>query len=103
MGDWHCRLEGWKRALAKEKSAMALEAGYAREELREIREARWRAELQCVLHDHGHAAPPTCVACFGLTPFGSNPRPRAIRCPRLRRSKHSRSATGVDVDLRLLG
>jgi REP element-mobilizing transposase RayT len=56
---WAIGTAGWKWALAKEKSAMALEAGYEREELREIREARWRAELQCVLHDHGHAAPET--------------------------------------------
>jgi REP element-mobilizing transposase RayT len=50
---WAIGTAGWKRALAQEHSAMALEPGFEREELREIKEARWRGELHHVLRDCG--------------------------------------------------
>lgn len=40
---------GWRQALAREHAALALEPGLSAEQMREVREARWSAELNAIL------------------------------------------------------
>jgi len=50
---WAIGTAGWRQAIAREYSQMALEAGFEREELREIKESRWRDELLDALRERG--------------------------------------------------
>jgi len=52
---WAIGTLGWRRALAREYSALSLEAGFAREGLREIKETRWRDELNDALTARGRS------------------------------------------------
>jgi REP element-mobilizing transposase RayT len=50
---WAIGTAGWRQTLAREYSAMALEVGFEQEELREIRETRWRDALHRLLRERG--------------------------------------------------
>ena len=53
---WAIGTAGWRRTLAKEHAARTLAAGFEREQLRELNEARWREELQRVLDERGFSS-----------------------------------------------
>ena len=53
---WAIGTHGWRRALAKEHAQYALEVGIAKDELREIKEARWRLLLEHALRAAGKSA-----------------------------------------------
>lgn len=43
---WAIGTQGWKRALAREYSRLALGVGWHAEEIRDFKEARWRSALE---------------------------------------------------------
>jgi REP element-mobilizing transposase RayT len=53
---WAIGTLGWQRALAKEYAHLVLAPGYERAELREIKETRWRTELERLLVLNGASA-----------------------------------------------
>ncbi|MBI4625375.1 MAG: hypothetical protein HY736_19420 [Verrucomicrobia bacterium] len=63
---WAIGTSGWRQAVAQEHAQLALAPEYERKQLREIKEARWRGELDRMLHERGLSltesvkkAPPT--------------------------------------------
>lgn len=52
---WAIGTSGWRRALAREYSALSLEKGFEREQLRELKESRWRDALNRALLARGHS------------------------------------------------
>ncbi|HEX2852620.1 MAG TPA: transposase [Opitutaceae bacterium] len=52
---WAIGTAGWRKALAREHSKMALQSGFEHQELREIKETRWRDELQRMLGERGES------------------------------------------------
>lgn len=53
---WAIGTSGWRRALAHEYTQMALNAGLEREQLHDLRDARWRDELHRILLERGLSA-----------------------------------------------
>ena len=53
---WAIGTAGWRKAMAREHSAMAFQPGFERQELLEIKETRWRDELLRLLGERGDFA-----------------------------------------------
>ena len=53
---WAIGTEGWKRALVREYSHLALEVGWHAEEIRDFKEGRWQSTLESVLADTNRTA-----------------------------------------------
>lgn len=53
---WAIGTPAWKRALAEEHARRALEPGFSAAEIKDLKEARWRALLEAELRFHGKAA-----------------------------------------------
>jgi hypothetical protein len=52
---WAIGTSGWRRAIAKDHQHMALQPGIAREEIAELRHARWELALEAALRSLGRS------------------------------------------------
>lgn len=50
---WAIGSDGWRKAVAREQAHLKLDSGYAPEEIREVKEARWREKLSECLNRIG--------------------------------------------------